>query len=126
MLRRKLLTWSRRLGNQLSSATNQELKQAPPFFMRPLVFLSGWMVLALLFGFQDFAMESVAGWKIPPSVLLGAWAVEFLLWGLAFLAMWHYLRQSIQSASLRQMLLQYLPLSVLLGILEEVVFLSIF
>lgn len=71
-------------------------------------------------------MESVAGWKIPAWVLLSAWTVQFLLWGLAFLGMWRFLRQSIQSASLRQMLLQYLPLSVLLGILEEVIFLSIF
>jgi two-component system LytT family sensor kinase len=94
--------------------------------MQPLVFLSGWVVLALLFGFQDFAMETVAGWKIPAWVLLSAWTIEFLLWGLAFLGMWRFLRQSIQSASLRQMLLQYFPLSVLLGVLEEVVFHAIF
>jgi two-component system, LytTR family, sensor kinase len=94
--------------------------------MQPLVFLSGWVVLALLFGFQEFAMASVAGYKIRLWIFLTSWTLEFLLWGLAFLAMWHYLRQSIQSASLRQMLLQYLPLSVLLGILEEVVFRCIF
>ncbi len=63
---------------------------------------------------------SVAGWKIPLWVLAQlAWTVEFLLWGLTFLGMWRFLRESIQSASLRQMLLQYLPLSVRLGILKK-------
>src|SRR3984957_12431343 len=126
MLRRKLLMWRRRLGNKLSNTTKQELQQAHPFFMRPLVFLSGWIVLALLFGFQEFAEMAVGGWKIPLWLPLFAWTVEFLLWGLIFLGMWRFLRESIQSATPRQMLLQYLPLSVAVSFFEEVVFATIF
>jgi two-component system, LytTR family, sensor kinase len=118
--------WRRRLGNKLSNTTKQELKQAHPFFMRPLVFLSGWMVLALLFGFQEFAEISVAGWKVPLWLPLLAWTVEFLLWGLIFLGMWRFLRESIQSATSRQMLLRYLPLSVAVSLIEEVIFATIF
>jgi two-component system, LytTR family, sensor kinase len=118
--------WRRRLGNKLSNTTKQELKQAHPFFMRPLVFLSGWMVLALLFGFQEFAEISVGGWKIPLWIPLLGWTVEFLLWGLIFLGMWQFLRESIQSASPRQLLLQYLPLSVALSIIKEVLVVTIF
>jgi two-component system, LytTR family, sensor kinase len=118
--------WRRRLGNQLSNTTKQELKQTHPFFMRPLVFLSGWLVLALLFGFQEFADFFVAGWKVPLWTPLLGWTVEFLLSGLIFLGMWQFLRESIQSASPRQMLLQYLPLSVAAGIIQEVLFVAIF
>ena len=118
--------WRRRLGNKLSNTTKQELQQAHPFFMRPLVFLSGWIVLALLFGFQEFAEMAVGGWKIPLWLPLFAWTVEFLLWGLIFLGMWRFLRESIQSATPRQMLLQYLPLSVAVSFFEEVVFATIF
>jgi sensor histidine kinase YesM len=94
--------------------------------MRPLVFLSGWMVLALLFGLQEFANFFVAGWKVPLWTPLLGWAVEYLLSGLIFLGMWQFLRESIQSASPRQMLLQYLPMSVAAGIIQEVLFVAIF
>ncbi len=94
--------------------------------MRPLVFLSGWIVLALLFGFQEFAEMSVGGWKGPLWYPLLLWTAEFLLWGLIFLGMWRFLRDSIQSASPRQMLLEYLPLSVAVSVIEEVLFVTIF
>jgi two-component system, LytTR family, sensor kinase len=118
--------WRRRLGNQLSSTTKQELEQAHPFFMQPMVFLSGWVLLALLFGFQEFVDISTDGWKIPLWMPLLGWTVEFLLWGLIFLGMWRFLRESIQSASPRQMLWQYLPLSVAVSLIKEVIFTAIF
>src|ERR1700761_1762027 len=94
--------------------------------MHPAVFLSGWGALGLLFGFQEFAEVSLGGWKVPIWILLAGWVLEFLLWGLIFLGMWRFLRTSIQSASPRQMLLQYLPLSILVSIIDEVIFVTIF
>ncbi len=96
--------------------------------MHPVVFLSGWAALGLLFGFQQLAEVEVSmgEWKIPLWVPLVGDAFGFLLWGLVVLGMWRFLRASIQSASLRQMILQYLPLSVLVSILMEVIYLAIF
>jgi two-component system, LytTR family, sensor kinase len=94
--------------------------------MRPAVFLSGWVALGLLFGFQEFADLSLGGWKVSLWIPLAGWVLEFLLWGLIFLGMWRFLRTSIQSASPRQMLLQYLPLSILVSIIDEVIFVAIF
>jgi two-component system, LytTR family, sensor kinase len=94
--------------------------------MQPLVFLSGWVVLALLFGAQEYVMESLWGYKIPLWVPLVGWVVEFLLLGLTFLGMWRFLRASIQTASTRQMILQYLPLSILVGVVEEMLWVAIF
>jgi hypothetical protein len=94
--------------------------------MRPLVFLSGWVALGVLFGFQEYVDMSLDAWKIPLWVPFAAWTLEFLLWGLTFLGMWHFLRRHIQAASTRQILLQYLPLSVLIGILVEVLYVTIF
>jgi len=118
--------WRRRLGNQLSNITKQELEQAHPFFMQPLVFLSGWLVLALLFGFQEYADISIDGWKIPLWAPLLGCTIEFLLWGLIFLGMWRFLREKIQSASPRQILLQYLPLSLVVCLIEEAIFVTLF
>jgi hypothetical protein len=98
--------------------------------MHPLVFLSGWVALGLLFAFQELMDMSIrmplSSWKIPIWVPLVDWTLEFLLWGLIFLGMWHFLRASVQRASPRQMLFLYLPLSILTGILEEVLFNAIF
>jgi two-component system, LytTR family, sensor kinase len=128
MLRRMLLRRTRRLGIKPNSQTKQEAQQARPFFMHPAVFLSGWVALGLLFGFQQLVEVEVSmgDWKIPLWVPLVGDTFGFLLWGLVVLGMWRFLRASIQRASPRQMLLQYLPLSVLVSILLEVIYLAVF
>jgi two-component system, LytTR family, sensor kinase len=115
-----------RLKIKPNNLTKQEARQARPFFMHPVVFLSGWAALGLLFGFQQLVEVSMGGWRIPYWAPLVGDTFGFLLWGLVLLGMWCFLRVSIQSASPRQMLLQYLPLSVLVSVLLEVIFLAIF
>ena len=124
MLRRILR--KRRMAIKPSNQTKQEADPTRPFFMRPVVFLSGWVALGILFGFQEYGEMSLDAWKIPFWIPFAAWTLEFLLWGLTFLGMWHYLRASIQAASTRQMLLLYLPLSVLVGVLKEALYITIF
>jgi two-component system, LytTR family, sensor kinase len=124
MLRRIL--HNRRLTIQKNNPTKQETGPTRPFFMRPVVFLSGWLALGILFGLQESVEMSLDAWKVPFWIPFAAWALQFLLWGLTFLGMWHFLRASIQAASPRQMLLQFLPLSILVGIVEEVLFVTIF
>src|ERR1700734_2826375 len=126
MLRRMLRQWTTKLGINRNNQTKQEADPSRPFFMRPVVFLSGWLVLGLLFGFQEYLEMSLGAYKIPLWVPLASWTLNLLLWGLTFLGLWRFLRASIQSASTRQMLLQYLPFSVLVGIVEEVLFILIF
>jgi two-component system, LytTR family, sensor kinase len=94
--------------------------------MHPVVFLSGWVALGILFGFQEYVDMSLEAWKIPLWVPLAGWTLDFLLWGLVFLSMWRFLRVSIQTATTRQMLLQYLPLSVLAGVLVEALYIALF
>ncbi len=121
-----LRQWIARLGIKPNGPIKSAADQDRPFFMHPLVFLSGWVILALLFGLQEDADLALGGWKIALWIPLLGWTIEFLLWGVTFLAMWRFLRASIQSASLRQMLLYYLPLSVVVGVIEEVLFVTIF
>ena len=121
-----LQQWTVRLGIKLKSLTKQQADPSRPFFMRPMVFLSGWVALGLLFGLQEYLNLALEAWKVPFWVPLAAWTLEFLLWGLTFLGMWRFLRASMQSASPRQMLLHYLPLSVLVAIVVEVLFVTIF
>jgi two-component system LytT family sensor kinase len=115
MLRR----WTTRLRIKLKSLTKQEADPGRPFFMHPLIFLSGWVVLGILFGLQELVEMSSGDWKIPLWMPFASWIVDYLLWGLICLGLWHFLRVRIQNATPRQMVLQYLPLSVLVSILLE-------
>jgi two-component system, LytTR family, sensor kinase len=124
MLRRILR--KRRLAIKRNNPTNQEPDPTRPFFMRPMVFLSGWVALGMLFGFQEYVDMSLDAWKLPLWVPLAGWTLDFVLWGLTFLCMWRFLRVSIQTASTRQMLVQYLPLSVVVGVIVEVLYIAIF
>ena len=126
MLRRMLRSGQRGWESSQTIKLNTAKGKTVPFFMHPVIFLSGWVGLAFLFGLQEFAEVSLGGWKVPLWIVLLGWTVRFLLWGLIFLGMWRYLRASIQRASPRQMLLQYLPLSVFISIVEEVLFVTIF
>jgi two-component system, LytTR family, sensor kinase len=87
--------------------------------MHPLVFLSGWVALGILFGFQELMEMSFGDWKIPLWMPFVSWTIDYLIWGFICLGLWHFLRASIQSATPRQMVLQYLPLSVLVSVLVE-------
>ena len=87
--------------------------------MHPLIFLSGWAALGILFGLQELMEMSSGEWKIPLWMPFLSWIVDYLLWGLICLGLWHFLRARIQSATPRQMVLHYLPLSLLVSILLE-------
>jgi hypothetical protein len=87
--------------------------------MHPLIFLAGWAALGILFGFQELMEMSFGDWKIPLWMPFVSWTIDYLIWGLICLGLWHFLRASIQSATPRQMVLQYLPLSVLVSVLVE-------
>jgi hypothetical protein len=90
MLRCKVRTRTGKLDSNLSSITKPEAQQTRPFFMHPGVFVSGWIALGLLLGFQELVEISVGGWKIPFWAPLLGGALEYLLWGLIFLGMWRF------------------------------------
>jgi hypothetical protein len=87
--------------------------------MHPLIFLAGWAALGILFGFQELMEMSSEDWKIPLWMPFASWTIDYLIWGLICLGLWHFLRAHIQSATPRQMVLQYLPLSLLVSVLVE-------
>ena len=122
MLRR----WTTRLSIKRKTLTKREADPNRPFFMHPLIFLSGWVALGLLFGVQEIMEMSFGESKVPLWYPFASWAVDYFLWGLVCLVLWHFLRASIQRATPRQMLLQFLPLSVLCSILVESSYAAVF
>lgn len=84
--------------------------------MRPAIFLAGWLVLGELFALQDYAMGR--SWSNHPrfGMLLVADGLYFLLWGIASQILWWKLRRFIEEATLRDLLIRLIPLSVVVSI----------
>lgn len=121
-----LRLWTRRLGVNLKSLIKRRADPTRPLFMHPVIFLSGWVALGILFGVQESMEMSLGDWKVPLWYPFASWIVDYLIWGLICLALWHFLRANIQSATSRQMVLRYLPLSVLACFLVEGSYAAIF
>jgi two-component system, LytTR family, sensor kinase len=91
--------------------------------MHPLVFLSAWQLLAVPFAVQDYLDERLEGIKFPFWLAMKEQWVHFLLWGVLCLGMWYLLRRHIEEASARRMLLVFLPLSMLVSVIHEALYL---
>ncbi len=58
--------------------------------------------------------------------LLLAWSVHFLLWGIICQALWWRFRKRIVQADLKYILLKVVPLSIIVSVLEEAVWVACF
>jgi hypothetical protein len=56
---------NRRFAIKQNNPTKKETDSTRPFFMHPVVFLSGWLALGILFGFQESVEMSLDAWKVP-------------------------------------------------------------
>ena len=121
-----LRLWTTKLGVKLKSLIKRRADPTRPLFMHPVIFLSGWAALGILFGLQEAVEMSSGDSRLPLWYPFASWTIDFLIWGLICLALWHFLRSGIQSATPRQMVLRYLPLSVLVCVLVEGSYAAIF
>jgi two-component system, LytTR family, sensor kinase len=96
-----------------------------PIFMHPVVFLAGWVVLAGLFALQEYVGMRSWNYHVPFDQLFYAWTVHFLLWGIICWMIWWRLREPIQSVGLRCILTRVVPLSILVSVLEEAVWVAV-
>jgi hypothetical protein len=94
--------------------------------MHPAIFLGAWLLLGVLFALQDYWMAR--SWSYHPHfvLLLLAEGVHFLLWGAICLIIWWKLRQVIQQDSLKSALIRLIPLSLLISVLEEMIWVAVF
>ena len=92
--------------------------------MHPVVFLSGWLVLATFFALQEWATSRAWNYHLEFGRIYLLWVIQFLLWGGICWIMWWKLGEWIQRAALRSVLLYILPLSIAVSVLEEVVWVA--
>jgi two-component system LytT family sensor kinase len=85
-------------------------------------------LLGLLFGLQDWV--HVHSWNkhtvITFKLLMGAWGVQYLLLGAICWLLWWRLGKYVQNASLLTMATVVLPISLAVGVLEEMIWVMLF
>ncbi len=97
-----------------------------PLFMNPAIFIGTAVCLGLLFALQEWIFSRRMGSHWGTTIFFESWGVHFFLWGTICWLLWRLLRDLVQSASVRVMLAFFLPLSVVISVLEEMIFVLAF
>ena len=94
--------------------------------MHPLIFITGATSLGLLFAVQEWFSSRFWNYHVNLGVEIQAWGTQFFIWGVLCWITWFTLRPLIYTASLKRILLFFVPLSIVVSILEEVIWTVIF
>ena len=97
-----------------------------PSFMRLPAFLVAGALLAAVFALQEWVEVRQMSRHISFTLLLAAWGVQYLLWGVICWGVWRLLGKKLQTISLFWALAALLPLSFLLSLLEEMIWVLCF
>jgi len=94
--------------------------------MHPAVFISVSVLLGLLFALQEWVSTLRMGTHIAMTVIVTAWGFHYFLWGSILWCTWALFEKQIHNGSLKTVLSVFLPLSMVLSVLEEMGFLFVF
>jgi len=94
--------------------------------MHPLIFITGTTSLGLLFALQEWMDSRMWNSHYKLSLLLQAWGAQYFIWGVLCWIVWWTLRSQIYNAGLKKMLLLFFPLSILVSVMEEAIWVLLF
>jgi sensor histidine kinase YesM len=97
-----------------------------PIFMHPAIFVSASVLLGELFALQDWMGMRLWSYHVGILVLLEAWGMQYLLWGVICWVLWWQLGQYIQKANLLCILTRIFPLSIITSVLVEMIWVLCF
>jgi two-component system LytT family sensor kinase len=89
--------------------------------MRPIPFLGSFLIVGLLFAIQEWLGARIWYQKVEFNLLLviAAWELQYLLWGLFCWFLWLWLGNSLQKAEWRYILSRIVPLSIVMSVVVE-------
>jgi two-component system, LytTR family, sensor kinase len=97
-----------------------------PALMYPVVFVALFTLLGTLFALQEWMNMHRSGYAIHPSMIFESWGLQYFLWGVTCWVLWRLFRAFIETASVVQMLTLVLPVSLVLCLIEEIVWVVFF
>ena len=96
--------------------------QQEPLFMNPVIFIGASVCLGFLFALQEWVFSHRMGSHFGTAIFFEVWGLHFFLWGTICWLLWRLLRDSVQTASVTKMLLFFLPLSIVISVIKEMLF----
>lgn len=102
--------------------------RSQPIVFHPAVFIGGFVCLGFLFALQSWVSARTwsYGYKISLPLLLEAWGAQYLIWGVLCWLLWFWLGQRLQQEGLAWILTRILPLSLLISVGEEMIWVLCF
>jgi two-component system LytT family sensor kinase len=97
-----------------------------PSFMNPAAFLGTGALLAAVFALQEWVEVRQMSHHIDFTLLVKAWGVQYLLWGLICWGLWRFFGEELQKVSLFWAIVAVFPISILLSVVEEMVWVLCF
>jgi two-component system LytT family sensor kinase len=94
--------------------------------MHPAIFVGSFVLLGFLFALQDWMSMRVWNYHVAITLGLEAWGLQYFLWGVFCWLLWWRFGPAIQSVKLAAIITLVLPLSILISILEEMVWVLFF
>jgi two-component system, LytTR family, sensor kinase len=94
--------------------------------MHPAIFVGGFIFLGMLFGLQNWISERTWGYQISLMLLIRAWVVQYFIWGVICWLLWFWLGPDAQRAGLKCVLTRILPLSIVVSVGEEMIWVLCF
>ena len=104
----------------------QDENRDEPVFMNPLIFISGSVLVGLLFAFQEWYSVHKMGYPIPALIFFESWGFQFLVWGSVCWMFWRFLKTGIQRATLLTTLTLFLPLSIVASLAQQMLYVLVF
>ncbi|WP_348262897.1 histidine kinase [Telmatobacter sp. DSM 110680] len=94
--------------------------------MKPAIFISTSVLVGLLFAFQEWLSIHHMGYHLPSLIFFESWGYQFLVWGTLCWLLWHFFGSQIQNASTLRIISVFLPLSVVISLAQQMLFVFIF
>ncbi len=110
---------------QVQGAMRKDI-QSEPVFMKPTIFISTAVLLGLLFAFQEWLSIHQMGYHLPSLIFFESWGYQFLVWGTVCWPLWRFFGSQMQRASIPTIVVVFLPLSVLISLALQMLYVSIF
>jgi two-component system LytT family sensor kinase len=107
-----------------------ESTRTEPAFMHPAIFIGAFSLVGVLFALQEwiFMRRWAYQWNyhFQAVITIAEYTLFYFLWGAICWILWCFLRSSIQSASLSQIVTRFIPLSIATSILQEMAWVLMF
>ena len=94
--------------------------------MNPAIFISISVLVGLLFAFQEWLSIRHMGYHLPALIFVESWGFQFLVWGILCWLLWRFLGPQLQRASILSIITVFLPLSVVISLAQQMLFVFIF